>query len=85
MRRRVPLNAIRAFEAAARHRSVTQAANELHVTPTAVSHQIKFLENFLQSKLFIRRNSRLELTPDSRPASPRSRMRWTSSTTPSFS
>lgn len=65
MRRRVPLNAIRAFEAAARHRSVTQAANELHVTPTAVSHQIKFLENFLQSKLFIRRNSRLELTPDS--------------------
>jgi LysR family transcriptional regulator, glycine cleavage system transcriptional activator len=65
MRRRVPLNAIRAFEAAARHRSVTRAANELHVTPTAVSHQIKFLENFLQSKLFIRRNSRLELTPDS--------------------
>ena len=65
MRRRVPLNAVRAFEAAARHRSVTRAANELHVTPTAVSHQIKFLENFLQSKLFIRRNSRLELTPDS--------------------
>jgi LysR family transcriptional regulator, glycine cleavage system transcriptional activator len=65
MRRRVPLNAIRAFEAAARHRSVTKAANELHVTPTAVSHQIRFLENFLQSELFIRRNSRLELTPDS--------------------
>lgn len=64
MRRRVPLNAIRAFEAAARHRSVTKAANELHVTPTAVSHQIRFLENFLQSELFIRRNSRLELTQD---------------------
>ena len=65
MRRRVPLNAIRAFEATARHKSVAHAAQELCVTPTAVSHQIRLLEDFLQFKLFNRRNSRLELTPDS--------------------
>ncbi len=66
MRRRVPLNAVRAFEAAARHQSLVRAADELCVTPTAVSHQIRLLEDFLQFKLFLRKNSRLELTPDSR-------------------
>jgi LysR family glycine cleavage system transcriptional activator len=45
MNRRLPsLNALRAFEAAARHLSLTKAARELHVTPAAVSHQIKALE-----------------------------------------
>lgn len=65
MRRRVPLNAVRAFEAAARYRSLVRAADELCVTPTAVSHQIRLLEDFLQTKLFLRKNSRLELTTDS--------------------
>ena len=45
MQRRLPsLNALRAFEAAARHLSLTKAARELNVTPAAVSHQIKALE-----------------------------------------
>ncbi|MET0437202.1 MAG: LysR substrate-binding domain-containing protein [Devosia sp.] len=66
MRRRVPLNAVRAFEAAARYKSLVRAADELCVTPTAVSHQIRLLEDFLQTKLFLRKNSRLELTQDSR-------------------
>ncbi len=66
MRRRVPLNAVRAFEAAARHNSLVRAADELCVTPTAVSHQIRLLEDFLQAKLFLRKNSRLELTVESR-------------------
>jgi LysR family glycine cleavage system transcriptional activator len=39
-----PLNALRAFEASARHRSFVKAANELHVTPAAISHQVKKLE-----------------------------------------
>ncbi|MFV0245843.1 MAG: LysR substrate-binding domain-containing protein [Qingshengfaniella sp.] len=59
MRKRVPLNAIRAFEAVARNVSVAKAANELCVTPTAVSHQIRLLEDFLQIDLFERRNSRI--------------------------
>lgn len=60
------MNAVRAFEAAARYQSLVRAADELCVTPTAVSHQIRLLEDFLQFKLFLRKNSRLELTPDSR-------------------
>ncbi|GGB20890.1 LysR substrate-binding domain-containing protein [Allosediminivita pacifica] len=63
MRPRVPLNAIRAFEAAARRGSIAQAAEELHVTPTAVSHQVRTLEDFLQVKLFVRHNSAIEMTP----------------------
>ncbi|MDF1857032.1 LysR substrate-binding domain-containing protein [Pseudooceanicola sp.] len=61
----MPLNAIRAFEATARNFSVAKAADELCVTPTAVSHQIRVLEDFLQTRLFIRKNSRIELTPES--------------------
>ena len=64
MRKRVPLNAIRAFEAVARNASVAKAADELCVTPTAVSHQIRLLEDFLQTELFVRLNSRMYLTPD---------------------
>lgn len=66
MRRRVPLNAVRAFEASARHLNLVRAADELCVTPTAVSHQIRLLEDFLQVKLFLRKNGRLEMTPGSR-------------------
>ncbi|SMO54193.1 LysR family transcriptional regulator, glycine cleavage system transcriptional activator [Thalassovita litoralis] len=64
MRKRVPLNAIRAFEAVARNTSVARAADELCVTPTAVSHQIRLLEEFLQVELFVRKNSRIYPTPD---------------------
>ena len=47
-----PLSALRAFEAAARHLSLTRAADELSVTPGALSHQIRGLEDFLGVKLF---------------------------------
>lgn len=57
-----PLNALRAFEAAARHLSFTRAAEELHVTPAAISHQIKALEEHLGVLLFRRLNRALELT-----------------------
>ncbi len=49
-----PLNALRAFEAAARHLSLTKAARELHVTPGALSHQIRTLEEYLAVSLFQR-------------------------------
>lgn len=61
-RRLPPLNALRAFEAAARHLSLTRAAEELHVTPAAVSHQVKSLEAYLGVKLFRRANRSLLLT-----------------------
>jgi LysR family glycine cleavage system transcriptional activator len=57
-----PLNALRAFEAAARHLSFTEAAAELHVTQAAVSHQVKALEERLGIKLFRRVGRRLLLT-----------------------
>ena len=57
-----PLNALRAFEAAARHMSFATAARELHVTPAAVSHQIKGLEEHLDKRLFRRLKRGLELT-----------------------
>ena len=58
-----PLNALRAFEAAARHLSLTRAAEELHVTAGALSHQIRGLEEFLGVKLFERRVRAIALTP----------------------
>lgn len=57
-----PLNALRAFEVAARHRSFTRAARELYVTPAAISHQIKGLEAFVGAKLFRRGKRTLMLT-----------------------
>ena len=57
-----PLNALKAFEAAARHLNFTKAAEDLFVTQAAVSHQIKILEDFLGVKLFHRKNRLLELT-----------------------
>jgi LysR family glycine cleavage system transcriptional activator len=56
------LNGLRAFEAAARHMSFTRAAAELSVTQTAISHQIRRLEDQLGIPLFVRRNRALELT-----------------------
>ena len=61
-RRLPPLNALRAFEAAARHLSFARAAEELNVTPAAVSHQIKGLEEQLGVKLFRRANRTIWLT-----------------------
>ncbi len=63
MARRLPsLNALRAFEAAARHLSFTKAAEELNVTQAAISHQVKSLEEQLGLRLFRRLNRRLLLT-----------------------
>ena len=62
MRRLPPLNALRAFEAAARHLSFTKAAEELFVTQAAISHQVKALEETLGTPLFRRLNRRLMLT-----------------------
>jgi LysR family transcriptional regulator, glycine cleavage system transcriptional activator len=59
-----PLNALRAFESAARHLSFKKAATELHVTPAAVSHQIKALEEWLGFPLFRRLTRALELTSE---------------------
>jgi LysR family glycine cleavage system transcriptional activator len=56
------LNGLRAFEAAARHLSFTRAAAELNVTQTAISHQIRRLEEQLGIRLFLRRNRALLLT-----------------------
>jgi LysR family glycine cleavage system transcriptional activator len=64
MRRLPPLNALKAFETAARHLSFTKAAEELYVTQAAISHQIKALEDHLGLKLFLRKNRSLLLTEE---------------------
>ena len=56
------LKALHAFEAAARHRSFSDAANELSLTQGAISYQVKQLESALGTRLFIRRVRRVELT-----------------------
>ena len=56
------LNALVAFEAAARHLSLTKAAEELNVTPGAISKQVRLLEDELGNQLFLRRHRALELT-----------------------
>lgn len=71
MRRRLPpLNALRAFEAAARHESFKAAADELSVTPAAVGHQIRTLEDFLGVELFHRLNRAVEPTDAARRLQP---------------
>ena len=62
-RRLPPLAALRAFEAAAAHLSFQKAAGELSVTPTAISHQVRGLEDTLGQPLFRRFARRLALTP----------------------
>jgi LysR family transcriptional regulator, glycine cleavage system transcriptional activator len=67
MLRRLPvLNALKSFEAAARHESFTRAAEELSVTQGAVSHQVKALEQELGIKLFNRERQRLKITEPGR-------------------
>jgi biotin operon repressor len=61
-----PLNALRSFEAAARHQSFTRAADELCVTQAAVSHQVKALEAELGLKLFNRERQGLAITGTSK-------------------
>src|SRR6202521_6195132 len=66
MTRLPSLNGLRAFEAAARHLSFTAAATELNVTQTAISHQIRRLEEELGIRLFVRQNRSLTLAPEAR-------------------
>ena len=61
-RSRLPLNALRVFEACARHKSFLRAADELAITPGAVSRQIKGLEAELRLRLFERFNRAVRLT-----------------------
>lgn len=68
-----PLNALRAFEAAARHLSFKDAGEELSVTPTAISHQIRGLEEYLGFYLFRRLTRALELTHEGRAMLPKVR------------
>jgi LysR family glycine cleavage system transcriptional activator len=64
MRRLPPLATLRAFEAAARLLSFKRAAAELHVTPTAISHQVRQLEETIGARLFERRIRQVLLTPE---------------------
>ncbi len=66
MRRLPPLNALRAFEAAARADSFAAAAAELHVSPAAISRMVRLLEARLGVALFVRTPNRLEATPAGR-------------------
>lgn len=68
-----PLNSLRAFEVAARHLSFKDASEELAVTPTAISHQIRGLEEYLGFPLFHRLTRALELTRQGRAMLPKVR------------
>jgi LysR family glycine cleavage system transcriptional activator len=68
-----PLNALRVFEAAARHLSFKDAANELNITQAAVSHQVKSLEEYLGVELFRRSGRGVQLTEAARACLPRLR------------
>ena len=69
-----PLTALRAFDAAARHMSFAKAADELNVTPAALSFQIKSLEDHLGAPLFKRLNRAVELTDSGRALAPDARL-----------
>lgn len=70
IRRLPPLNALRAFEASARHLSFARAADELGVTASAISHQIKQLEEILGTALFVRMTRKIALTEAGRTGLP---------------
>ena len=70
MSRLPPLIALSYFEVAARTKSFVKAAKELNVTPAAISHQIKSLEEYLGVELFVRHHRRVSLTPAARASLP---------------
>ena len=74
-RRLPPLHAIRAFEAASRHGSVTRAVDELGVTPGAISRHVRALEAQMETQLFVRRPTGLALTAIGETLSRRGRRR----------
>lgn len=71
MSRQLPLNALRVFEATARHMSFTKAGDELGMTQTAVSYQIKLLEDFIGVALFVRKPRQVTLTESGQKLAPR--------------
>lgn len=71
MSRNFPLNALRVFESAARHMSFTRAGDELGMTQTAASYQIKLLEEFVGAALFDRKPRNLQLTESGSRLAPR--------------
>lgn len=64
MRRLPNFVLLRAFEATARHKSFTRAAEELHLTQSAISHQVRELEEYFGRRLLTRRNRTVETTPE---------------------
>lgn len=70
MSRLPPLIALSYFEMAARTKSFAKAAQQLNVTPAAISHQVKALEEYLGVELFVRHHRRVSLTPAARAALP---------------
>ena len=64
MQRTPSLHALRAFEAAARLGSFARASEELHLTPSAISHQVRALETHFGRALFLRASRQVILTPD---------------------
>ena len=69
--RQLPLNALRVFEATARHLSFTKAGDELGMTQTAVSYQIKLLEDFIGVALFVRKPRQVILTESGQKLAPK--------------
>lgn len=65
-RRTIPFKGLRAFEAAARHLNFSAAADELGVTPSAISHQVRALEEHLGESLFVRGHRGIVLSPTGR-------------------
>lgn len=70
MKRLPPLISLSYLEAAARTKSFAAAAKELHITPAAISHQVKALEEYLGVQLFVRHHRRVSLTPAAKAALP---------------
>ncbi|WP_320198416.1 LysR substrate-binding domain-containing protein [Agrobacterium sp. rho-13.3] len=71
MSRNFPLNALRVFESAARHLNFTKAGDELGMTQTAVSYQIKLLEDFVGAPVFVRKPRQVALTETGERLAPR--------------
>lgn len=69
--RQLPLNALRVFEATSRHLSFTKAGDELGMTQTAVSYQIKLLEDFIGVPLFVRKPRQVTLTESGQKLAPK--------------